>query len=80
MSEDNPPLVLPSGAVYSSRGVERLIEAAAQGAPLGAGQGGPEAAAAIAAAAASLAPGSWGVCPVSGVVFRREELRRAYIA
>ncbi|GLC37386.1 hypothetical protein PLESTB_001592900 [Pleodorina starrii] len=75
MSDANPPFVLPNGMVYSQRGVEQLMAqyqptqggggAAAAG---GQGQGG------------GLLGGGVGVCPATGLVFRRDELRRAYIA
>ncbi|GIL58864.1 hypothetical protein Vafri_13831 [Volvox africanus] len=82
MSDANPPMVLPNGMVYSQRGVEILM------AQYQAKQQGKEADAAAAAAAATVQgqagggvpPGSTGVCPATGLVFRRDELRRAYIA
>ncbi|KAG2495243.1 hypothetical protein HYH03_006516 [Edaphochlamys debaryana] len=95
MSDANPPFVLPNGMVYSQKGVEQLMaqqEAAAGGGGGGNGKaggaaggeggaGGAGAAAQAAVAAAGAPPGgNWGVCPATGQVFRREELRRAYIA
>ncbi|GIL77197.1 hypothetical protein Vretimale_3149 [Volvox reticuliferus] len=87
MSDANPPVVLPNGMVYSQRGVELLM---AQYQVTQQGSGGDAAAAAAAAATAAAAvhgqaggggpPGSIGVCPATGLVFRRDELRRAFIA
>ncbi|KXZ46821.1 hypothetical protein GPECTOR_40g555 [Gonium pectorale] len=73
MTDANPPMVLPNGMVYSQRGVEQLMaqqEAQSKAACGGAGVAPP----------AGAAPGGWGVCPVTGLVFKREELRRAYVA
>jgi hypothetical protein len=99
MDDHNPPLVLPNGYVYSSRGVDALValyaqrraaEAAAgqggqqsggggNGASGGGASGGGASAAAAAAAAADDGSDPQLMCPMTGQVYRRSQLRRAYI-
>ncbi|KAG2454742.1 hypothetical protein HYH02_000578 [Chlamydomonas schloesseri] len=109
MSDANPPLLLPNGYVYSTRGIELLL---AQGVPAGVSGGGGGGAAgagggsggkdergrtptppgglaggggggrtpAPEGAGGASGAGAMGVCPMTGLVFRRDELRRLYIA
>lgn len=104
MSDANPPLLLPNGLVYSTRGIELLL---AQGVPgggssSGGGGGGgssaqeergrtPTPPGGLGGGSRTPAPegrgaggggggGAVGVCPMTGQVFRRDELRRLYIA
>jgi hypothetical protein len=88
MDDHNPPLVLPNGYVYSSRGVDALValhaqrraaghvaeaEGAAAGGGAGGGGGGANNNATNGDGSETL------MCPMTGQVFRRSQLRRAYI-
>ncbi|KAG2439978.1 hypothetical protein HXX76_004096 [Chlamydomonas incerta] len=103
MSDANPPLLLPNGYVYSTRGIELLLAQGVPGVGSSSSRGGggsgskeergrtPTPPGGLGGGARTPAPeglgaggggggGAMGVCPMTGLVFRRDELRRLYIA
>lgn len=84
MSDANPPVVLPNGMVYSQRGVDQLMAQHAWtqgdgGGGVGEAGRGLRSGGGGGIDGASAPQASVGVCPATGLVFRRDELRRAFI-